>query len=89
MSKAATALSNHIAPELLRHFGNGRLSMAGTELVLRHLAVCDVCLERANVFWLTEPENGAAAFPKEISQHLVKAVLAEIERSKRRTDSFS
>lgn len=77
------AITNHIAPELLRHFANGRLSAAGTELVLRHLAACDFCLELANAFWLAEPENRAAAFPPEVGQRLERMVLQEIQRLKR------
>ncbi|MCB9419037.1 MAG: hypothetical protein H6667_04500 [Ardenticatenaceae bacterium] len=76
------AITNHIAPELLRHFANGRLSAAGSELVLRHLAVCDFCLELANAFWLAEPENRAAAFPADVGRRLEQVVLQEIRRMK-------
>jgi hypothetical protein len=77
------AITNHIAPELLRHFTNGRMSAVGSELILRHLAVCDFCLELANAFWLAEPENRAAAFPKEVGSHLEKVVLQRIQHMKR------
>jgi hypothetical protein len=75
-------ISNHIAPELLRHFANGRMSAVGTELILRHLAVCDYCLELANAFWLAEPENRAAAFPKEMEGRLEVMVLQRIQHIK-------
>lgn len=77
------AITNHIAPELLRHFANGRLSAAGSELVLRHLAVCDFCLELANAFWLAEPENRMAAFPPEVGPRLGQVVKLEIQRMKK------
>lgn len=77
------AITNHIAPELLRHFANGRLSMAGSELVLRHLAVCDFCLGLAHAFWLVEPENRAAAFPVGVGARLERVVLQEIQRMKK------
>lgn len=76
------ATINHIAPELLRHFANGRLSMAGSDLVLRHLAVCEYCLELANAFWLAEPENRSAAFPAASGKRLERQVLQEIQRIK-------
>ena len=77
------AITNHIAPELLRHFAKGRLSAAGTELVLRHLAVCDFCLELANIFWLTELENRAETFPPEARLRQEWIVLQEIQHMKK------
>ena len=77
------AVTNHIAPELLRHFSNGRLSPDGSDLVLRHLAVCDFCLELANAFWLAEPENRAAAFPQITSSRLQNVVLEKIKQMKK------
>lgn len=74
------AITNHIAPELLRYFANGWLSMAGSELVLRHLTACDYCLELAGAFWQSEPENQTASFPTEVGRRLERAVLREIQR---------
>ena len=77
------ALTNHIAPELLRHFANGRLSTAGSELVLYHLTACDFCLELTHAFWLADPENHAAAFPARVGPRLERFVQKEIQRMKR------
>jgi hypothetical protein len=76
------ALTNHISTELLKLFSNGRLSAAESDLILRHLAVCDLCLEMANAFWLAEPENQAAAFPAGAGPRLVKMLRQEIRRLK-------
>lgn len=77
------AITNHIAPELLRHFANGRLSTAGSEIVLRHLAMCDFCLGLANAFWQAEPENRAAIFPSVVRLRLKQVVNQEIQRLKK------
>ncbi len=76
-------VTNHIAPELLRQFSDGRLSTDGSDVILRHLAVCEFCLELANAFWLAEPENSAAAFPQRASTYLQTTVIEKIKQMRK------
>ena len=77
------AATTHIAPDTLKHFANGRLSLAECELILDHLAQCDRCLEKMDVLWSTRPENAAATLPPDVARRLERhhpAAHSEAER---------
>ncbi len=76
------AATIHLASKLLKQFANGHLSADGSEIVLRHLAQCDYCLERANAFWIAEPENMAAVLSSDSAQRLESDILARVRRFK-------
>ncbi|MCP4426161.1 MAG: hypothetical protein GY803_16845 [Chloroflexi bacterium] len=74
--------TTHVTPELLKRFANGRLSQGGSVIVLCHLAQCDYCLQAANVFWMSEPENMAAALTSDAALRLKNNIMRRVRRLK-------
>lgn len=80
--KNLMAATIHLALELLKQFVNGRLSKDGSEIVLRHLAQCDYCLERANEFWMADPDNIAAFQSADAALRLESSIMERVRKFK-------